>query len=182
MPKKEKRPRKRKLRTQGASDLVLDCQYTNCGRTSASLLERFLSVPISGKRSVHKPLSFDFKTLKPLERAGSPSPFPQQKPSDCVIGSPASRTPEPTSSNPQAFPSPPPDNPVPPKYSTAEAFERYYMQRITTEFADDLDKIRAAGDFRNSSVEVLVAALKQGMELFTEEEKRKVVADGREVS
>lgn len=51
-------------------------------------------------------------------------------------------------------------------------FEDFYLQQITKEFADDIDKIRQAGDFKESSLPVLVAALKQGATIYTEEERR----------
>jgi ribosome assembly protein 3 len=37
---------------------------------------------------------------------------------------------------------------------------------MTTEFAEDLDKIRSAGDFNDKSLGLLIGALKQGRECF----------------
>ena len=54
----------------------------------------------------------------------------------------------------------------------ADSFEDFYLQQITREFADDIDKIRTAGDFTEKSLPVLVAALKQGATIYTEEERR----------
>ena len=75
-------------------------------------------------------------------------------------------------------PSPPP-LPAPaviPKSKIDEAFDSIYIRRITTELADDLDKVREAQDFKANSIPMLVHALKQGEGLFSTEEKRRVVA------
>lgn len=53
-----------------------------------------------------------------------------------------------------------------------DSFEDFYLQQITHEFADDLDKIRKASDFKERSLSVLVAALKQGASIYSEEERR----------
>lgn len=55
-------------------------------------------------------------------------------------------------------------------------FTKYYMHRATAEFADDLDRIRSADDFKDDALLVLVNALRQGMSLFSTEEQRRVVA------
>ncbi|TVY34619.1 Ribosome assembly protein [Lachnellula subtilissima] len=54
-------------------------------------------------------------------------------------------------------------------------FTQFYMQRATQEFAEDLDKVRGADDFKDDSVAMLVGALKQGVEVFSAEERRRVV-------
>ncbi|KAJ4365522.1 hypothetical protein N0V83_008141 [Neocucurbitaria cava] len=54
-------------------------------------------------------------------------------------------------------------------------FTAIYLRKITTELADDLDKVREAQDFKASSVSMLIHALKQGESLFNVEEKRRVV-------
>lgn len=61
-----------------------------------------------------------------------------------------------------------------PKSETTQndSFEDFYLQQITHEFADDIDKIRKASDFKEKSLPVLVAALKQGASIYTEEERR----------
>lgn len=51
------------------------------------------------------------------------------------------------------------------------SFEDFYLQQITHEFADDLDKIRKASDFKEGSLPVLVAALKQGASIYTDKER-----------
>ena len=51
-------------------------------------------------------------------------------------------------------------------------FDSLYLRAVTQEFAADLDKLRKAPDFKDSSVPILIKALKQGSSLFSEEEKR----------
>lgn len=56
-----------------------------------------------------------------------------------------------------------------------EDFGTIYLRKITTELADDLDKVREAQDFKASSVPMLIHALKQGESLFSAEEKKSVL-------
>jgi len=53
------------------------------------------------------------------------------------------------------------------------------MRRVTTELADDLDKVRNAKDFEESSLPILIHALQQGQELFSTEERAVVMGGGR---
>lgn len=46
---------------------------------------------------------------------------------------------------------------------------------MTADFAEDLEKLRNANDFKESSVPVLIQALKQGAAGFTEGEKQRVM-------
>lgn len=55
-----------------------------------------------------------------------------------------------------------------------QAFDDFYLKQATKEFANDLDKLRSAGDFKEGSVPVLIAALKQGRACFTAEERTRV--------
>lgn len=54
-------------------------------------------------------------------------------------------------------------------------FTSYYLQRATQEFAEDLDKVRTADDFKNDALNVLVNALQQGTAMFSPEEQSRVV-------
>lgn len=56
-----------------------------------------------------------------------------------------------------------------------EEFDAIYIRKITTELADDLDKVREAQDFKANSIPMLIHALKQGESLFSTEEKRRVI-------
>lgn len=81
----------------------------------------------------------------------------------------ATEEPSPTPTETQEAPKSPPEQP---SSSDAPAdFETFYLQQVTREFADDLDKLRNASDFNEKSLSVLVAALKQGAKLYSEEER-----------
>lgn len=56
-----------------------------------------------------------------------------------------------------------------------EEFTAYYLQRVTKEFAEDLDKVRSAEDFKNDALPLLISALGQGTALFSPEEQRMIV-------
>lgn len=60
-----------------------------------------------------------------------------------------------------------------------EEFDAIYIRKITTELADDLDKVRSAQDFKANSIPMLIHALKQGESLFSGEEKRRVVTTSK---
>ena len=55
------------------------------------------------------------------------------------------------------------------------AFGQYYMQRVTLEFAEDLDRIRNADDFHDGTVQLLIHALQQGTSILSIEDKQRVV-------
>ncbi|KAK4156826.1 ribosome assembly protein 3 [Chaetomidium leptoderma] len=65
--------------------------------------------------------------------------------------------------------------PQKPDQEVTAAFTAYYLQRATTEFAEDLDKVRAADDFKNDALQILVSALQQGTAMFTPEEQKRIV-------
>lgn len=48
------------------------------------------------------------------------------------------------------------------------------MDHVVREFADDLDRIRAADDFGEGSLAILIQALQSGVEAFGEGERRRV--------
>ncbi|KAK5126419.1 hypothetical protein LTR85_010655 [Meristemomyces frigidus] len=58
--------------------------------------------------------------------------------------------------------------------SPEQAFEDFYLRQATKEFANDLDKLRAAGDFNARSVPLLVGALKQGTACFSQAERVRI--------
>lgn len=49
------------------------------------------------------------------------------------------------------------------------------MQRLATEFAEDLDQMRNADDFNDAALPVLVKALEQGVSMFTPDEQLRLV-------
>ncbi|KAI9833849.1 MAG: hypothetical protein M1826_006372 [Phylliscum demangeonii] len=71
---------------------------------------------------------------------------------------------------------PPP--PPPTEMQIQERFEKYYLRKITSEYADELDALRSADDFVDPSLSVLMDALKQGVETFSMAEKRLIVEAG----
>lgn len=60
----------------------------------------------------------------------------------------------------------------------ASTFHKYYMQRVTVEFEDDLDKIRGEKDFTDGALPTLVHALEQGTSIFLPEDQRRIVIAG----
>lgn len=60
------------------------------------------------------------------------------------------------------------------------AFTKFYMQRATTEFAEDLDRLRGADDFKDDALPILIRTLQQGTTLFLIEEQRRVAQAGVE--
>jgi ribosome assembly protein 3 len=62
----------------------------------------------------------------------------------------------------------------------AQDFSSWYLSAVTSEFADDIEKLRSATDFKDSSVGILIEALKEGAELFGEEERALVLGMGWE--
>jgi len=60
------------------------------------------------------------------------------------------------------------------------AFTKFYMQRATTEFSEDLDRLRGADDFKDDALPLLISALQQGTSLFSMEEQRRIVMAGVE--
>ncbi|EGS19427.1 uncharacterized protein CTHT_0048870 [Thermochaetoides thermophila DSM 1495] len=57
----------------------------------------------------------------------------------------------------------------------AAQFTSYYLQRATKEFAEDLDRVRNADDFKNEALPILINALQQGTRMFSPEEQRRIV-------
>ncbi|KAL8289905.1 hypothetical protein RB597_001508 [Gaeumannomyces tritici] len=61
--------------------------------------------------------------------------------------------------------------------SASPEFEAFYLQRATRELAEDLDRVRAADDFRGpDAVPMLVRALRQGAASFSPRDQARIVA------
>ncbi|KAI0474263.1 ribosome-assembly protein 3-domain-containing protein [Xylaria cf. heliscus] len=58
---------------------------------------------------------------------------------------------------------------------TAADFTSYYLQQSTKEFAEDLDKIRGAGDFKADALPMLINSLQQGTSMFSAADQRRIV-------
>ncbi|TVY34798.1 Ribosome assembly protein [Lachnellula occidentalis] len=114
----------------------------------------------------------DSKHLKPKRRKKNKSRTQVSSDSDSDYEiQPIDKSPSPPqSSNPtESVKGPKPDAEI------SAAFTQFYMQRATQEFSEDLDRVRGADDFKDGSVAMLVGALKQGVEVFSAEERRRVV-------
>jgi ribosome assembly protein 3 len=61
----------------------------------------------------------------------------------------------------------------------SSAFAKYYMQRATVEFSEDLDRIRGAEDFKDDALPLLINALQKGASVFSIEEQQKIVTAGK---
>ncbi|GKT39889.1 ribosome assembly protein 4 [Colletotrichum spaethianum] len=59
--------------------------------------------------------------------------------------------------------------------AASREFAAFYLQRTTQEFAEDLDKVREADDFKADSVPFLVHALQQGTALYSARDQERVV-------
>jgi ribosome assembly protein 3 len=64
---------------------------------------------------------------------------------------------------------------MPTNNNAAAEFSACYLQRLTRELSEDLDKIRNADDFKSDSVSFLVHALKQGVTQFPTATQERVV-------
>ncbi|KAI0424884.1 ribosome-assembly protein 3-domain-containing protein [Xylaria sp. FL1042] len=63
----------------------------------------------------------------------------------------------------------------------AADFTSYYLQQSTKEFAEDLDKIRSADDFKGDALPMLIKSLQQGTSMFSAVDQKRIV-DARQAS
>ncbi|KAI1099836.1 ribosome-assembly protein 3-domain-containing protein [Jackrogersella minutella] len=61
------------------------------------------------------------------------------------------------------------------KDTASQEFTSYYLQQSTKEFAEDLDKVRSADDFKGDAVAMLVKSLQQGTTLFSAVDQKRVL-------
>lgn len=59
-------------------------------------------------------------------------------------------------------------------------FSSSYLQQLTQELSEDLDKVRNSDDFKADSVPFLVHALAQGTSQFSTEDKERVIQAGKD--
>ncbi|KAF4892460.1 Ribosome assembly protein 3 [Colletotrichum viniferum] len=59
--------------------------------------------------------------------------------------------------------------------SVSQEFTNFYLQRTTQEFAEDLDKVREADDFKAESLPFLIHALQQGTALYPATDQQRVM-------
>ncbi|KAI0857550.1 ribosome-assembly protein 3-domain-containing protein [Xylaria cubensis] len=65
--------------------------------------------------------------------------------------------------------------------AAAADFTSYYLQQSTKEFAEDLDKIRSADDFKADALPMLIKSLQQGTSMFSAADQQRIV-DARQAS
>lgn len=58
--------------------------------------------------------------------------------------------------------------------ASSDDFAAQYLRHVTSEFADEIERLRKAKDFRDSSVPILVEALKQGSEMYSVDERTRL--------
>lgn len=58
-----------------------------------------------------------------------------------------------------------------------ESFSSFYLRKVTSELADDLDKVRQSSDFNDRSLPMLIHALKQGESIFGKDEVARIVRE-----
>ncbi|KAI3328623.1 ribosome-assembly protein 3-domain-containing protein [Ustulina deusta] len=64
---------------------------------------------------------------------------------------------------------------------TAADFTSYYLQQSTKEFAEDLDKVRSADDFKGDALPMLIRSLQQGTSMFSAVDQKRM-ADAQQAS
>ncbi|KAI0404058.1 ribosome-assembly protein 3-domain-containing protein [Xylaria palmicola] len=63
--------------------------------------------------------------------------------------------------------------------TAAAAFTAYYLQQSTKEFAEDLDKIRGADDFKGgAALPMLIRSLQQGTSMFAAADQQRIAGAG----
>ncbi|KOS23450.1 Ribosome assembly protein 3 [Escovopsis weberi] len=62
-----------------------------------------------------------------------------------------------------------------PNKTTQAEFTAFYLQKLTQELSEDLEKVRNADDFKTDSVPFLVHALQQGARQFSDEQQERLV-------
>jgi ribosome assembly protein 3 len=61
-------------------------------------------------------------------------------------------------------------------------FTSFYLQQATKEFAEDLDKVRTADDFKGDALPILIKALQQGTALFSAGDQQRIMDAGKKVA
>ncbi|KAA8910651.1 hypothetical protein TRICI_004085 [Trichomonascus ciferrii] len=63
--------------------------------------------------------------------------------------------------------------------SDDKTFQDYYVQLMTSEFSDDLDKLRQSKDFNEKSLYLLIQGLKEGAKMYSKEEAQILSANNQ---
>ncbi|KAI1512577.1 Rsa3 domain containing protein [Pyrenophora tritici-repentis] len=154
---KKKRSKKRRTRTEVSSSSESDSDGSSEASRKAAVVEK------------------DTKETSPTP---SPVPTPAKKEKKKKKSKTTSANVE-ADQDVQMEDAPAPQSPAKPSSKAGKQaqddFSAIYLRKVAAEFADDLDKVREAQDFKASSVPMLIHALKQGESLFSVEERRRVV-------
>ncbi|ORY60712.1 ribosome-assembly protein 3-domain-containing protein, partial [Pseudomassariella vexata] len=61
------------------------------------------------------------------------------------------------------------------KETASADFTSFYLQQATKEFAEDLDKVRNADDFKGDALPMLIKGLQQGTALFSKADQQRIL-------
>ncbi|KAI4668593.1 uncharacterized protein J4E78_002420 [Alternaria triticimaculans] len=154
---KKKRSKKRRTRTEVSSSSESDSDVSSVKSQKVAAVEE-----------------------EPKDVSPAPAPAPAKKEKKKKKKSKTGSVPDAQPDEDVAMtdvPASPPPKQVASKASqqAQDDFGALYLRKIAAEFADDLDKVREAPDFKASSVPMLIHALKQGESLYSVEERKRVV-------
>ncbi|KAI4922112.1 hypothetical protein J4E90_000540 [Alternaria incomplexa] len=152
---KKKRSKKRKTRTEVSSSSESDSDVSSVKSQKVAAVE---------------------EETKDVSPAPAPAPAKKEKKKKSKTGSAPEAQPDEDVAMTDVPASPPPKQAASKASQQAQDdFGALYLRKIAAEFADDLDKVREAPDFKASSVPMLIHALKQGESLYSVEERKRVV-------
>ncbi|KAF2657827.1 hypothetical protein K491DRAFT_676947 [Lophiostoma macrostomum CBS 122681] len=180
---KRKRTKKRKSRTEVSSDSESESDIQQ-RKSKASKLEENLKVETKDATATKstKPSETDAKPTKEKKKKAKSKSTATSQPSstkNADIDTLMTDAVQPVSfqtTNGSAAPIKAPEPSKADSLQPAEDFTSYYLRKVTTELADDLDKVREASDFSSRSLPLLIHLLKQGESTFSVEERRRLVA------
>ncbi|KAI4627456.1 uncharacterized protein J4E87_004019 [Alternaria ethzedia] len=153
---KKKRSKKRRTRTEVSSSSESDSDVSSVKSQKVAAVEE--------------------ETKKDVSPAPAPAPTKKEKKKKSKTGSAPEAQPDEDVAMTDVPASPPPKQAASKASQQAQDdFGALYLRKIAAEFADDLDKVREAPDFKASSVPMLIHALKQGESLYSVEERKRVV-------
>ncbi|KAF1946388.1 hypothetical protein EJ02DRAFT_430682 [Clathrospora elynae] len=160
---KKRKSKKRRTRTDVSSSSESDSDVSTKKSRKAAVVEELVkdASPVA-EEAAPAPKSIKEKKNKSKSTA---VPEPETNGDTAMEDAPTSPSPAPVAPKVKSTPAKQPQ----------DDFSAIYLRKIAGEFADDLDKVREAQDFKASSVPMLIHALKQGESLFSVEEKRRVI-------
>lgn len=153
---KKQRKRKSKARTQGRFEAVFIV-------LQETLIKRAVSSSSSSSSS-------DSEGERERRAVTLPQPTTEQRDFESANSSADEQAREPDVSKET-----PPNLTQSKRKNPDQTFDDFYLRQATKEFANDLEKLRSAGDFHGEkSVGMLIEALRQGNACFGVEERRRI--------